>query len=98
MALMLHPDKNHSVDADGAFKIIQSAFQVLVNLKKEKRTIILLRSKKRPHQPHSPQPTSHATSSSCKSSKATTDQESCNGRCQFQSIYVKTIHQASGTK
>ncbi|KAJ4705115.1 DnaJ domain containing protein [Melia azedarach] len=34
LALMLHPDKNPSVAADGAFKLIQSALDVLTNPEK----------------------------------------------------------------
>ncbi|KAJ0041846.1 hypothetical protein Pint_18593 [Pistacia integerrima] len=53
MALVLHPDKNHSVAAEGAFKLIQSAFQVLIVPEKRQSYDSSLCSKKRPHQsPH----------------------------------------------
>ncbi|KAJ0099552.1 hypothetical protein Patl1_21260 [Pistacia atlantica] len=64
MALMLHPDKNHSVAAEEAFKVIQSAFQVLIVPQKRQSYDSSLRSKKRPPKSR------HTASGSSKCSKS----------------------------
>ncbi|KAJ0042667.1 hypothetical protein Pint_18589 [Pistacia integerrima] len=80
MALMLHPDKNHSVAAEEAFKVIQSAFQVLIVPQKRQSYDSSLRSKKRP--PKSRHPASG--SSKCSKSSRPTSEEAKSIQSQPQ--------------
>ncbi|XP_044482154.1 uncharacterized J domain-containing protein C17A3.05c-like [Mangifera indica] len=71
MALKLHPDKNHSVSAEGAFLLIQSAFEVLIDPAKGQVYDSSLCSKKRPHMsPH----TASGSSKYSKPSKPTSEE------------------------
>ncbi|KAJ0098675.1 hypothetical protein Patl1_21273 [Pistacia atlantica] len=80
MALVLHPDKYHSVAAEGAFKLIQSAFQVLTVPEKRQSYDSSLSSKKRPHQsPHTP-----SGSSKCSKSSRPTGEEAKSRQSQPQ--------------
>lgn len=108
MALKLHPDKNHSVAAEGAFLLIQSAFEVLIDPAKRQVYDSSLCSKKRPHMsPHTAsgsskyskpsRPTSEEAKSSQSRPREAADRSSSGFGRTFSSEFRRTSSSGFGS-